>query len=317
MHPFYLLKRLGLTALTVLIATMLTFVLLRMTPGDPAQVIIQKVFVGSEDYAASSGERAAVAERLGLERPIAVQYLDWLAGALTLDLGHSYTTGRRVGRELGQRIWPTLSLTLLAMGCSLVLTLACSTAYALSGSRSLRAGIDGLIVTGIAVPNFYLALLLVLGFSLWLDALPVSGYGSAAHYVLPVATLTLTTFGYTTTILNDSVAAVRSREYILTARGKGLSPRVLFRRHVLRNAMVPVVPYIGLQLGYMLGGVVVVETVFSWPGLGKLLVDAIESRDTPVIQACVALLAVGFSLANLLADVALRVVDPRVRFQED
>ena len=316
MNIRYLLKRLVLVALTVLCATFLTFVLLRLTPGDPAQLILQKVFVGTEEYTGSETERAAVVERYQLDRPLASQYWDWLSGAVKLDLGYSYTSGQGVGHELSLRLWPTMSLALSALGLSLVFTLLAGLAYNLSNRNIIKGGVDFLIITGIAIPGFYLALILVLVFSLWLDMLPVSGYGGFEHYILPTITLALTIFGYTTTILNDSAADIRSRPFILTARSKGLSPGTLFRRHILRNAMVPVAPYAALQLGYMLGGVVVVETVFSWPGIGKYLVDAIESKDVPVIQACVAVIAILFSLANLAADLVLWMLDPRVRYGE-
>lgn len=314
MHASYILKRLGLTALTVLCATFLTFVMLRLTPGDPAELIIKKVFVGSEDYASSEVERMNVEERYGLNRPFIAQYGTWLAKAATLDFGHSYASGQRVSQELGLRIWPTLSLAFSAMAVSLVVTLVLGAVYNLVPAKPVRAAVDLTIVGSIAIPNFYLALLLVLFFSLRLDLLPVSGYGGLSHYILPVATLACTYFGYTTTILNDSAAQVREKEYILTARSKGLAPPLLFRRHMLRNALVPVVPYAALQLGYMLGGVVVVETVFSWPGVGKYLVDSLQAKDMPVIQACIAFIALAFSGANLLADLALWVIDPRVRF---
>jgi peptide/nickel transport system permease protein len=177
----------------------------------------------------------------------------------------------------------------------------------------LKAILDTVIVSSIAVPNFYLALILVLVFSVWLNALPVSGYGGPAHFVLPVVTLALTLFGYTTTILNDAVANVREQGFVLTARGKGLGPLTIFRRHVLRNALVPVVPYVALQLGYVLGGVVVVETVFAWPGIGNYLLDSIQTRDVPAIEACIAFIALAFSSANLLADLAVLLLDPRAR----
>ncbi len=314
MQHSYILKRLGLMALTILCATFLTFVMLRLTPGDPADLILKKVFVGSEEYVGTQDERSVMEERYGLNQPLFVQYGRWLGQAATLDFGHSYTSGQRVSQELGLRVWPTLSLAFSAMAVSLAVTLLLGALYNLAPFRGVKTAINLSIVGSIAIPNFYLALLLVLMFSLRLDLLPVSGYGTLAHYILPVATLACTYFGYTTTILNDSATQVRSQEYILTARSKGLAPAPLFSRHMLRNSLVPVVPYAALQLGYMLGGVVVVETVFSWPGVGKYLVDSLQSKDMPVIQACIAFIALAFSGANLLADLVLWLMDPRVRF---
>jgi peptide/nickel transport system permease protein len=200
------------------------------------------------------------------------------------------------------------------MALSVLLTLGLGTIMGRFQNPWLQGILDTGIVTSIAVPNFYLALILMLIFSLKLDLLPISGYGTFSHYVLPVLTLSFTLFGYTTTILNDSVKNIRHQAFILTARSKGLSPVKIFRRHILRNAMVPVVPYIALQLGYMIGGVVIVESLFSWPGMGNYLVESIQTRDVPVIQACIAFIALAFSCANLLADLALWFIDPRIRF---
>jgi peptide/nickel transport system permease protein len=313
MSLFYLLKRLGLMLLTILCATFLTFIMLRMTPGDPAELILQKVFVGMEDYTADTAAKAAIEQRFGLDRPLYLQYGAWLSKAFRGDLGHSFRSGQRVTEEIGLRIRPTLVLGFAALGLSLILTVCCGALAALARAPWLKAMLDTIIVSSIAVPNFYLALILVLVFSVWLNALPVSGYGGPSHFVLPVVTLALTLFGYTTTILNDAVANIRRQGFVLTARGKGLGPLTIFRRHVLRNALVPVVPYLALQLGYLLGGVVVVESVFAWPGIGNYLMDSIQTRDMPAIQACIAFIALTFSSANLLADVALILLDPRAR----
>jgi peptide/nickel transport system permease protein len=313
MSLFYLLKRLGLTALTVLCATFLTFVMLRMAPGDPAQLILQKVFVGMEDYTADEGAKATIEQRFGLNRPLYLQYGVWLSKALRGDFGYSFRSGQRVTEEIGLRMRPTLILSFAALALSLVLTVIFGALTALVRGRWLKAILDSVIVSSIAVPNFYLALILVLVFSVWLNALPVSGYGDSSHFVLPVVTLALTLFGTTTTILNNAVANVRAQGFVLTARGKGLDPLTIFRRHVLRNALVPVIPYVALQLGYVLGGVVVVETVFAWPGIGYYLLDSIQTRDTPAIQACIAFIALAFSSANLVADFAILLLDPRAR----
>lgn len=314
MPTLYILKRFGLTCITVLCATFLTFVMLRMTPGDPAELIVRKVFVGSEDYVADESAKAAVEERFGLSRPFYQQYCDWLTHALCGDFGHSFASGERVLDEIALRIGPSASLSLLALTLSILLTLLLGTIMGRFQQPWLQSLLETGIAASIALPNFYLALILMLIFSLRLDLLPISGYGQPIHYVLPVLTLALTLFGYTTTILNDSVKDIRSREFILTARGKGIGPGLILRRHILRNAMIPVVPYIALQLGYMMGGVVIVESIFSWPGLGNYLVESIQTKDVPVIQACITFVALAFSGAGLAADIVLWFMDPRVRF---
>ena len=314
MNILYLCKRVGLMILTVLAATLLTFILLRLSPGDPAELMLQKVFVGSEEYNGSTEEKQAIIERFQLGAPLIVQYGHWLTGLAQLDLGVSYTTGQKVSHELRLHIWPTLSLALLSLTLSLMLTVLISAIYNLSSWPLLHRLLDCTIITSIAVPNFYLGIVCILVLSVYCDLLPVSGYGSPAHYILPVITLALTLFGYTATILNDSVKDTRSQAYLVTAKAKGLSSMTIFRNHVLRNAAAPVIPYIALQLGYLLGGVVVIETLFSWPGIGKYLIDAIAAKDVPVIQACIAAIAFGFSLANLAADLVIWLADPRVRF---
>ncbi len=314
MSPRYLLQRLCLIVLVVLAATLLTFVLLRLVPGDPAELILRKVFVGTEEYTGGAEEKAIITQRYNMDRPLLVQYAWWLAGVVRCDLGVSYKTNQKVSHELNMRIRPTCYLAVLSLALSLFLTLLVSTTYSLCSSKPVRRLLDGLIIAGIAIPNFYLGILGILVVSVYFNLLPVSGYGTPAHFVLPVCTLSLTMFGYTATILNDSVADIRSRAYMITARAKGLSPLALFRGHVLRNALAPVVPYIALQLGYLLGGVVVVETLFSWPGIGNYLVNAIVTKDLPVIQACIACIALAYALANLAADLLLCLIDPRVRF---
>jgi peptide/nickel transport system permease protein len=314
MPILYFLKRLGLVGLTVICATCLTFLMLRMTPGDPAELMLQQIFVGMEDYTADEGAKAVIEERYGLNRPLVRQYASWLRDALGGDFGYSLRSGQRVTEELGLRIRPTMALSFAALGLSLLLAILFGGVMALTRRPVVRDFLDTFIVASIAVPNFYLALVLILVFSVRLDLLPVSGYGGPAHFVLPVITLALTLFGTTTTILNNAVTNVRQQAFILTARCKGMASASIFRRHILRNAMVPVVPYVALQLGYVLGGVVVIEAVFAWPGIGNYLVDSIQTRDVPSIQACIAFIALAFSGANLLADLAVFLLDPRARF---
>lgn len=309
----YLAKRLGLTMLTVISATFLCFVMLRLVPGDPAELILQKVFVGPEDYMADENAKQTIVSRFELDLPLYQQYGSWLMAALGGDLGYSFRTGQRIRDDIGLRFWPTVSLSLLAMGLSLILTVACAAVAGLMKNPWIKKLIDMMVAASVAVPNFYLAIVLIIVFSVKLDILPVSGYGSPGCFVLPVFTLALTMFGYTTAILNDAIANVRQQEFILSARAKGLTRATVFRRHILRNALVPVAPYVALQLGYVLGGVVVVESVFSWPGIGNYLVTSIQTRDLPAIQACVGFIALAFSLSNLLADGCVKLLDPRAR----
>lgn len=300
-------------ALTVICATFLTFLMLHMTPGDPAELILQKVFVGMEEYTADQTLKETITHRFGLALPLYRQYGTWLFAAVKGDFGYSFRSGQRVIEEVSLRIRPTLILSLTAVGLSLSMTLIFGMMTGLARYSLIKRFLDFGIVGSIAIPNFYLALVLILIFSVHLDLLPISGYGGPTYFVLPVITLALTLFGYTTTILNDAVANIREQGFVLTARAKGLSPYLIFRHHILRNAMVPVAPYIALQLGYVLGGVVIIETVFAWPGIGNYLVESIQTKDIPAIEACITCIALFFSGANLLADLAVWLLDPRVR----
>ena len=310
----YLSKRAIMLMLNLFFASLLTFTLLRLTPGDPAEIMVQKIFVGTIEYEATAAELQAARQAFDMEQSILGQYFSWLKGIFVGDLGVSYVTRMKVADEIGRRLVPTLTLACGAMALSLLATLILSTMVRIFRSRALNTLVEGLILFSITVPNFYLALVLVLVFSVKLDWLPVSGYGGFSHHLLPLTVLAFGIFGFSTRLLNTSMDEVLSQEYILTARAKGLRKGQVFRRHMLRNAMIPVVPYISIQFAHLLGGVVIIETLFSFPGLGKYLVDSINNRDMPAIQGCVVFVALMFSLANIAGDLLLVRLDPRIRF---
>ena len=315
MNIAYLSKRFAMLLLNLLFASFLTFLLLRLTPGDPAEIMVQKIFVGTIEYEASQAELEAVRNEFQLERPILLQYRDWLTNAIGGNLGFSYSSRRSVLSEILLRLPATLTLACCAMILSLILTTALAAVVRLTRSRAVRAAVESMIIFSIAMPNFYLALLLVLMFSVKLDWLPVSGYGGPVYYILPVTVLAFSLFGFSARILNASVDETLSREYIVTARAKGLSKGLILKRHLLRNSLIPVTPYISLQFAHILSGVVIIETLFSFPGLGKYLVESINNRDVPAIEGAVIFAALMFSLANFLGDVMLVLLDPRIRFQ--
>ncbi len=315
MSLFYILKRAFLLLLVVFLSTFTTFVLIRLTPGDPAELILRKVFVGQLEFVASFEEIKSVKKAYDLDRSFIYLYFDWIKEILHFDFGFSYATGLKISDELSMRMAPTVSLALLSLSFSLILSVILASVYHGFKSKMSKSIIDTVIIIFIATPNFYLAILLILFFSIYLNILPVSGYGDWEYYILPVLTLGLSIFGYTTKILNSSILETSGKEYIITAKAKGIKTISVFRRHLLRNSFIPVVPYIGIQLGYMFGGIVVIETIFSFPGIGKYLVDSIQTKDIPVIQSCVLIIAFLFSITNFMADVILFILDPRIRFQ--
>jgi peptide/nickel transport system permease protein len=302
--------------LNLFFASLLTFTLLRLTPGDPAEIMVQKIFVGTIEYEATEAEIQAARQAFDMDKSILEQYFQWLKGVCVGNFGVSYTTRMEVMDEIGRRLIPTLTLACGAMALSLLATFGLSTMVRIFRSRAVNAFVEGLILFSITMPNFYLALVLVLVFSVKMDWLPVSGYGGFSHHLLPLSVLAFSIFGFSTRLLNTSIDEVLSQEFILTARAKGLRRIQVFRRHTLRNALIPVVPYISIQFAHLLGGVVIIETLFSFPGLGKYLVDSINTRDMPAIQGCVVFVALMFSLANIAGDLILARLDPRIRFSE-
>ena len=311
----YVLRRLLLAIATVLAATFLTYVLLRLVPGEPAQVILTRIFLQDQTAAVSQHDVAAIADRFGLNAPLVMQYGHWLAGAATGDLGTSIRTGRPVSIELGWRLSATGLVALLATLLSLALTFA---AVALKRSLATHAaarGFEMLAVGSTALPSFFLGVVLIIVFALRLDWLPVSGFESWAHVVLPVTVLALGQFGFNAILLDDTLTQALDAPHIATARAKGLDERAVLLAHALPNALVPLIPYLALQFAFLIGGVVVVERLFAIPGLGAYLTDALESHDGPAFLGAIAVIASAMALANLAADLLLARIDPRIRLQ--
>lgn len=311
----YVLQRLVLAIATVLAATFLTYVLLRLVPGEPAQVILTRVFLQDQTATVSQQDVAAIADRFGLNAPLVVQYGRWLAGALTGDLGHSIRTGRPVALELGWRLSATGLLALLATFASLALTFATVTLKRSFPTPAAARGFELLAVGSIALPSFFLGVVLIILFSLQLDWLPVSGFESWAHVVLPVAVLALGQFGFNAILLDDTLAEALDAPHIATARAKGLGDRAILFTHALPNALIPLIPYLALQFAFLIGGVVIVERLFSVPGLGTYLTDALDSHDGPAFLGAIGVIALAVAGANLAADLLLARVDPRIRLK--
>ena len=311
----YVLQRLALAIATVLAATFLTYVLLRLVPGEPAQVILTRVFLQDQTATVSQQDVAAIADRFGLNAPLIVQYGRWLAGALTGDLGHSIRTGRPVALELGWRLSATGLIALLATLASLALTFATVALKRSFPAPAAARGFELLAVGSIALPSFFLGVVLIILFSLKLDWLPVSGFESWAHVVLPVAVLALGQFGFNAILLDDTLNEALGAQHITTARAKGLGDRHILFTHALPNALIPLIPYLALQFAFLIGGVVIVERLFSIPGLGAYLTDALDSHDGPAFLGAIGVIALAVAVANLAADLVLARVDPRIRLK--
>ena len=302
----FLLRRLLLTIPVVWVVVTLVFGFIHLVPGDPVAQML--------------GEGAAVTEverlrsELGLDRPVWEQYLTYLGGLVRGDLGVSFRNQQTVASAIAERYPATIQLAAAAIVFSLLLAIPLGVLAAV-GRRTVADRTVGIFtLLGVSLPNFVLGPLLILFFSIQLGWLPVSGSGSMFHLILPAVTLGGAMAAIATRMVRSSMLEEIHQDYVRTARSKGLSRgRVLFR-HALRNGMIPIITVIGIQLGNLLAGAVVTETIFSWPGLGQLLIQAINARDYPLVQGCVLAIALTYIGVNLFTDVCYSIVDPRVRY---
>jgi len=289
--------------------TLLVFAMVWVSPGDPVLAILGESAQGIDRASLEELRRA-----YGLDRPLAVQYLDYLGSVLQGDLGVSVRSGRTVVAEIATR----LPATLLLAGAGM--TIAIAIGLSLGVVAALRRGtwIDYLAVLvallGVSVPVFWSGLLMMMLFALTLEWLPASGIGSWRHLVMPAAAIGFASSAFIARITRSSMVDVLRQDYVRTARAKGLPPARVDLGHALRNALLPVVTVVGLQFGSLLGGAVLTETVFAWPGIGRMLVDAIRSRDLPLVQGTVLFVATGFILVNLLVDLSYAALNPRIRY---
>jgi len=297
--------RVGSAALVVLGVCTLVFLLIHLVPGDPVEAMLGE--------GARPADREALRAALGLDRPLWEQYLGYLGRTARLDLGTSFAYQRPVAPLLGERIPATLELAVAALTLSLVIAVPLGVLAARYRGGALDAGAMGFSLLGAAVPNFWLGPVLILVFSLWLGWTPVSGREGAASLILPAVTLGTGLAAVLARMVRSSVLEVLAEDYIRTARAKGLGELSVLWGHALRNAWLPVLTLIGLQLGALLAGAVITETVFAWPGVGSLLIEAIQARDYPVVQACVLLISLSYVLVNALTDLVYGWADPRVR----
>jgi peptide/nickel transport system permease protein len=309
---FYIAKRLLLLVIVLLGVTILTFSLLHFTPGDPAEMIAIARY-GLEGLSTEQVEWIRTTE--GLDAPVYVQYQKWLHHVVQGDLGRSLITGKLVLQEILSRFPATFKLTVMSMVISLSIAIPVGIISAVKQNSLMDyIGMTGALL-GVSMPNFWLALLLIWLFSVNLNWLPVGGAGGIKHLILPAVTLGTGMAAIVTRLTRASMLDVLEQNYIRTARSKGLVEQLVIGKHALKNAMIPVVTVIGLQFAYFLEGAVIIETIFAWPGMGKLLVDSIFNRDYAVIQGCAILIALIFSVTNLLVDILYAFLDPRIQYQ--
>ena len=303
----YVVKRL-LSTIPVLIGiSLLLFFMLRMLPGDPAQVLAGQM--------ATPEEVENIRHQLGLDRPIFTQYALFLGRLFRFDLGRSARTQNPVSQEIWARLPNTLLLAIVAITLACLFGIPAGIISAVRPYSWLDYLVTSMALFGISMPVFWLGLMLVVVFSITLRWLPAGGSGSWEHVILPSVTLAAFVVAFIARMTRSSMLEVLSQDYTTTARSKGLKEQVVIVKHALKNALIPIITVVGLQFGLLLGGAVLTETVFAWPGLGRLIVDSILARDYPVIQGAILVFGLLYILVNLIVDLLYACVDPRIRYE--
>lgn len=303
----FVLRRLLLTVPVLFGVATLVFALIHVVPGDPAEAMLGET--------AAPADLADLRARLGLDKPLLVQYGDFLSRLGRGDLGTSFRYGTPVLDELLQRAGPTALLASAAMAIAVVLAVPLGVVGAIFRGRWIDRMAMTLSLAGMAMPNFWLGPVLAMVFGVGLSWLPISGFGTWQHLVLPALTLGAALAATTARMTRASLADELGEMYVRAARGRGLAPARVVGYHALRNALLPVATVLGLQLGAVLTGTIITETIFAWPGIGRLLIQAISSRDYPLVQGCVLLIACVYAATNLIVDVMYGWLDPRIRYR--
>lgn len=303
----YLVRRLLLTIPVLLGVATLVFALIHLVPGDPAQAMLGE--------GASQEEVLRLRTSLGLDRPLLAQYTAFLGGLVRGDLGTSFRYNAPVTEQIASRLGNTAKLALAAMAVAILFAVPLGIIAAVFHGRAPDHAAMTLALAGISMPNFWLGPLLAILFAVYLGWLPVSGTGSLAHLVLPAITLGAALSAILARMTRASVLEELRELYVLAARARGLSGARAVLRHAFRNSLIPVVTIIGLQFGAVLTGTIITETIFAWPGLGRLLIQAINFRDYPLVQGCILFISVTYVLMNLLTDLTYGLLDPRIRYE--
>ena len=302
----YVIKRL-FSIIPVLIGiSLLLFLMLRMLPGDPAQVLAGEM--------ATQEEVEIIRHQLGLDRPIYTQYAFFLSRLSRFDLGRSARTQNPVTEEIWARLPNTMLLAIVAITLACLIGIPAGIISALRPYSLLDYTITVTALFGISMPVFWLGLMLIVVFAVWLHWLPAGGIGTWKHVILPSFTLASFVVAFIARMTRSTMLEVLSQDYTTTARSKGLKEKVIVVKHAFRNALIPIITVVGLQFGMLLGGAVLTETVFAWPGLGRLIVDSIKARDYPMIQGAILVFGLLYILVNLAVDIIYAYVDPRIRY---
>lgn len=312
----YLVKRL-LIALPVLLGvTVITYLIISLAPGDAVDLLV--------DPNASAADLAALRESMGLNDPIPVRYAKWLGQMVQGNLGYSYTNGQPVAQRIGERMGPTFTLSLVALFLAYLIAIPVGVISATRQYSAVDYASSILALVGVSIPSFFLGIGLIYLFSIKLDLLPVSGMGPLGsiptiidrlrYLILPAIVLGTGSVGQVTRYTRSAMLEVVRQDFIRTSRAKGLSERLVIYKHALRNALLPVITLLGLQIPNLLGGAIITEQIFSWPGMGKLTIEAISQRDYPLLMGLNLMAAALVVMGGLIADMLYSVADPRIRY---
>jgi peptide/nickel transport system permease protein len=304
----YLVSRTISALVVVLGVATLVFFLMHLVPGDPVDVMLGE--------SAQAADRQALRTLLGLDQPLHEQWLSFIKNLASLDLGTSLHTQQPVAAMLAERIPATIELAIASLLIAISLALPMGTLAAVRKNTGWDRFAMGFSMLGVSIPNFWMGPLLILVFALWLGWLPVSGREGAGALVLPAFTLGSAMAAILSRMIRSSLLETLNEDYIRTARAKGLSAMRIIIQHALRNALLPVITLLGLQLGVLLAGAVITEKVFSWPGIGLLTIESIQRRDYPVVQGAVLLISTTYVLVNVCTDLLYAWIDPRVRLRD-
>lgn len=310
----YLLKRVGFVVITLFAVCALTFFLMNIIPGGTAEMILKYTFVGLEN-SVSQEQINQISGRYNLDDPLYIQFFRWIKEAVvTGDIGTSYVFKKPVLYLLALRLPATIQLAGVSMVIAIIIGVSLGIYSALKENKISDHILRIVTLFGVSMPGFWIALILILIFSLKMKLVPVSGYGSLENLILPSVALSLHSVAAIMRVTRASMLETMGQEYIRFAKAKGLPIWKIVTRHAFKNAMLPVVTVIGFQMGSLLGGTVVIEKIFAWPGIGSLLVDSISARDLPVVQGCILTIVTMFLFVNFFVDMLYTCLDPRIRY---
>ncbi|MDQ1233572.1 peptide/nickel transport system permease protein [Paenibacillus sp. SORGH_AS306] len=302
----YIVKSLLQIIPVLLLVSLIVFILVRVT-GDPVALMLPET--------ATAEDRAVLTEALGLDQPLYKQYITFLGSAIQGDFGTSFRYGESALPLVLERLPASFELAVAAMIFAIVMAIPLGILSAVKRNTFTDLLISGISVIGKAMPNFWMGIMLILLFSVILGALPVSGRGGIEHLLLPAFTLGIGIGAQMTRLVRSSMLEILNQDYIVTAKSKGLRPFIIIMKHAFRNGLIPVVTIVGLQFTSLIGGTLITETVFAWPGLGQLLVTAVNTHDMAIVQASVFVIALIVIIGNLLTDITYRLLDPRITYR--